>query len=230
MCVTNLVGQSVDVIAWDFDSSMQGAPPAQFEAFVRWAFASQPAMIMINRGGPHARSRRGVRKTVVNLGGHDANIWEEDPDNMPEQRDEPYVGSDSWKERWEEGRNEFWNDILDQYSGFVDFAAVDPSGSIWTLDHLQGFSNAALEAEKALPLVDCGANEHPAPCDQVPPFVADKLKARNISLDDFPREQVEGGAFCSALYGCRNILCKFLPVLFSIGAVALSNTTAFEML
>lgn len=208
MCISNYVGDSVDIIAWDLDAAMQGAPPAQFEAFVRWAFASNPAMIMINRGGPHARSRRGVRKTIVNLGGgagHDANIWEEKPEDMPEQRDEPYIGSDTWKERWEDGRNEFWNDIVNEYSDFVDFAAVDPAGSIWTLDHLEAFSNAALEADKALPLFDCG-NEHPGPCDQIPPFVTSRLEERNISLADFPRDQLEGGSVCGALYGCRNIL------------------------
>lgn len=206
LCVGNFVGDSVDVIAWDLDNSMQGAPPAQFEAFVRWAFASEPAMIMINRGGPHARSRRGKRRTLFNFAqGHDASVYEDDPDDIPEPREEPYVGSKEFKARWEEGRNEFWFDLVDQYSDFMDFAAVDPSGSIWTLDHLQAFSNGAFETGKALPLVDCG-NDHPAPCDQVPPFIENKLKSKKVSLDDFTKDQIGGGELCAALFGCRNIL------------------------
>ncbi|CAB9509029.1 expressed unknown protein [Seminavis robusta] len=204
MCVSNLIGKSIDVIAWDLDESMQNDPPAQFEAFVRWAFASDPAMILVNRGGPHGRSRRGKKKKVIGIGvGHDAEIWD-DMENIPEQREEDYIGSDNWKKKWDEGRNSFWSEIFDKYSPMVDFVGVDPVGSIWHLDHLQSFSNAAFDTGKALPLLDCG-QEHEAPCDQIPPFIAKKLAAKNVSLDSFPQEAISGGEVCGALYGCRHI-------------------------
>jgi len=206
MCVANQVGKNVDVIAWDLDESMQGEPAAQMEAFIRWTFASQPAMIMINRGGPHGRSRRGKRKVVVNIGpGHDAEVWEDKIEDVPEPRESEYIGSDSWKDRWEQGRNDFWTSLIETYSSHVDIAAVDPTGAIWTLDHLQSFSNTALEADKILPLVDCG-KEHPAPCDQVPAFVANKLAKTNTTIEDLASEvQLSEGKVCSATFGCRHI-------------------------
>ena len=213
MCVANQVGKNVDVIAWDLDQSMQAQPAAQMEAFIRWTFASQPAMIMINRGGPHGRSRRGKRKIVVNIGPqHDAEVWEDKPEDVPEPREEEYVGSDSWKGRWEEGRNDFWNDLIEKYSPHVDIAAVDPSGAIWTLDHLQSFSNTAFDADKILPLVDCG-QEHPAPCDQVPAFIANKLAKKNATIQDLASEELLGGGkVCSAIFGCRHVQCKSFQV------------------
>jgi hypothetical protein len=138
---------------------------------------------------------------------HDAVIWEDDLDNLPTQREDAYIGSDIWKAKWDKDRNAFWNEIVLTYSPFVDFAAVDPIGAIWHLDHLQDFSNAAFDAGKALPLLDCG-NEHPAPCDQIPPFIAKKLAMKNVSLASFPKEAIEGGALCSGLFGCRHIWCK----------------------
>lgn len=210
MCVANQVGRNVDVIAWDLDGNMQAEPAAQMEAFLRWTFASEPAMIMINRGGPHGRSRRGKRRSVVNIGpGHNAEVWDDKPEDIPEQHEEEYVGSDSWNTRWEEGRNDFWNNLIEKYSPHVDIAAVDPSGAIWTLDHLESFSNVAFDADKILPLVDCG-KEHPAPCDEVPPFIANKLIAQNLTVQDLAtEEQIAGGKFCSATFGCRSTKCKF---------------------
>ena len=130
MCMGNLVGSDspVDVIAWDFESTMQGKPQAQVEAFVRWVSAGlQPAMIMFNRPGPHAHSRRGKPRVVVNLvGSHDAILWEDDPEDMPEMQQEPYRNSSIFNELWNNDRNFFWEPIIQKYSSFVDFAAIDP--------------------------------------------------------------------------------------------------------
>ena len=208
MCIGNLVGTDVDVVAWDLDGNMQAKPSAQVEAFLRWTVALQPAMIMINRGGPHQRSRRGKKRAVVNLGpGHDAFVFGDDPNDMPEPQQEAYRGSKEWKEQWEEGRNSFWETIFQMYRPFVDIAAIDPLGGIHHLDHLAAFSNQAFEAEKVLPLVDCG-KKHPPPCNLIPDGVQKHLTRANLTAADIPKD--DGGAICWSQVGCRHAWCKFL--------------------
>jgi len=147
MCIQNLVGSNVDVVGWDLEANMQAQPHAQFEAFVRWTLATaKPALFLVNRGGPHGRSRRGTVRLVVPLSeAHHANIYEDDPDNLPEPQQEPYGNSSHFDELWNNHRNFFWNKIFETYSPYVDFAPIDPQGSIWHLDHLREFSNKAFD-------------------------------------------------------------------------------------
>lgn len=206
MCVGNLVGNTadVDVIAWDMDGNLQRNPPAQVEAFLRWAALQQPAMMIINKGGPHGRSRRGTKRMVVNLGpGHDAVVYE-DTEPTPEARQDDYRKSSSFRQRWQKGRNNFWETLFEKYGRVVDFASVDPEGSIWHLDHLLEFSNMAFDADKVLPLVDCG-KAHPPPCNQVPDFVEKHLARANLTIDDIPKDDSVGGAVCTSMMGCRHL-------------------------
>jgi hypothetical protein len=206
MCVANLVGRQVDVLSWDSESTMQANPSAQIEAFVRWAAALKPALIMFNRGGPHARSRRGFARSIVNLvGNHDAIVYDDFP--IPEPRQDLYRNSSKFEELWSGPRNSFWIEIFHKYSDLMDFAAFDPQGSIWHLDHLKEFSNQAFEEGKALPLYDCPAPGHPPPCDQVPPYVIRHLAKENRSVESLPRDDTSG-AFCEVLTGCRHAWCK----------------------
>ncbi|CAB9520514.1 expressed unknown protein [Seminavis robusta] len=203
-CVANFAGNSVDVLSWDSESTMQGNPSAQIEAFVRWASVLKPALIMFNRGGPHARSRRGIPRGVVNLvASHDATVYDDKPEDIPEPREDPYSNSSRFEELWANQRNLFWGDVFDRYSSYIDFAGIDPSGSIWHLDHLQEFSNGAFEEGKALPLYDCPAPGHPPPCDQVPPYVIRHLAKENKSIESLPRDDTSG-AFCGVEFGCRH--------------------------
>jgi hypothetical protein len=224
MCIANLVGgrqnnnnnnnnidHPVDVIGWDFDGNMQAKPSAQVEAFLRWASVLQPAMILINRDGPHGHSRRGTQRVVVNISpGHNAIVYEDDNnnnniDNLPKPRStaEPYRNSSTWQQRWNNQRNSFWAKLFDRYAPVMDLAAIDPVGSIWHLDHLEAFSNQALDAEKALPLLDCGSPGHDPPCDQVPKFIYNHLAAANLSNASLPLHETSG-AMCGVLFGCRH--------------------------
>ena len=201
MCMKNLI-----------ETTMQGRPQAQVEAFVRWILAGlqpSPAMLLFNRPGPHTPSRRGTKHAVVNLvGDHDAILWEDNkPEDMPEMRQEPYRNSSEYKELWKNNRNYFWEPIMERYAPFADFAAIDPQGSIWHLDHLQEFSNAAFDEGKALPLFDCPLPPHPPPCDQVPPVFHRHLARANMSIDTLPRHDT-AGALCGVMWGCRHSWCK----------------------
>ena len=214
MCTKNVISDNstVDVVVWDFETTMQGRPQAQVEAFVRWILAGlkpAPAMILFNRPGPHTRSRRGTKHAVVNLvGDHDAILWEDNnPEDMPEMRQEPYRNSSKYRELWENSRNYFWGPIMQRYAPFADFAGIDPQGSIWHLDHLQDFSNAAFDEGKALPLFDCPSPPHPPPCDQVPPVIHRHLARANMSIDALPRHDT-AGALCGVMWGCRHSWCK----------------------
>jgi hypothetical protein len=187
MCIANLVGGGhnnnhmndtqhdvVDVIGWDFDGNMQAKPAEQIEAFLRWASVLRPAMILINRGGPHGELRQGKRRVVVNISpGHNAIVYEDKEDGgdnsgrennssipNPHSATEPYQKSSTWKQRWNNQRNSFWSKLFARYLSVMDLAAIDPVGSIWHLDHLEDFSNQALDAKKALPLLDCGSPVH----------------------------------------------------------------------
>ncbi|CAB9512449.1 expressed unknown protein [Seminavis robusta] len=210
MCVSNFMGPDpVDVVVWDLDGILQANPKAQVEAFVRWTLLSQaqPALILFNKGGPHGRSRRGKQRAVVNLGpGHDAFVYEDDPNNdMPEPRpdEDVYQKSKEFQQRWQKGRNSFWETIFQKYAKFVDFSTVDPHGSIWHLDHLLEFSNQAFDAGKVLPLVDCGP-AHDPPCNQIPDFVQRHLARANLTEANIPRNDA-GGAVCSSMLGCRHV-------------------------
>ena len=207
MCIGNLAGTDTDVVVWDLDGSMQAKPPAQVEAFLRWTMTTaKPAMMIFNRGGPHGRSRRGKQRVVVNLGpGHDAFVFEDDVNNMPEAHQEVYRGSLGWKEQWKGERNFFWEPMFQRYASILDIAAIDPIGSIHHLDHLEAFSNQAFEAEKVLPLVDCG-KEHPPPCNQIPDFVEKHLKRAKLTVNDLPED--DGGKICWSKVGCRHAWCK----------------------
>ena len=159
------------------------------------------------------RARRGKPRPIVNLvGNHDATIYEDIdvPDRRPDT--ETYRDSDNFKDLWAGERNSFWEKIMDKYSPFIDFAAIDPNGSIWHLDHLKDFSNMAFDAGKALPLYDCPAPEHPPPCDQVPEYVIRHLQRDNQSLADLPRDDTSG-AFCGVQTGCRHHWCKLHRVV-----------------
>ena len=209
MCMENFVGSDVDVVGWDFESMMQGHPAAQIEAYVRWTAALKPALILFNRAGPHTRARRGKPRAIVNLvGNHDATIYEDDLEDIPEQRQDLYRDSERFAELWANERNSFWSTVFEKYTSFLDLAGVDPSGSIWHLDHLHEFSNMAFDGEKALPLYDCPAPGHPPPCDQVPPYVIRHLQRDNQSLADLPRDDTSG-AFCDTQIGCRHHWCKW---------------------
>lgn len=210
MCMENLVGgNSVDVIGWGF-GDMAGKA-AQFESFIRWASRLHPALILVNRdGGPHGLSRRGKERILLDISpGHHAVVYEDDAEG-PLPRQEPYLNSSTWKRHWQpDGRNAkngFWLTLFEHYSHIVDFGAIDPAGSIWHLDHLAEFSNAAFDRDKALPLFDCGYPGHEPPCDGIPEFVRKQLVAGNMSFEDLPRDT--DGLVCGVKFGCRHFWCK----------------------
>lgn len=233
MCMKNLVGNNaVDVLVWDFEGTMQGRPQAQVEAFVRWVLAGlqpSPAMILFNRPGPHTHARRGTKRVVVNLvGTHDAILWEDNnPEDMPQIRQEPYRNSSTYKELWDSDRNYFWQPIMQRYAPFVDFAAIDPQGSIWHLDHLQEFSNTALDEGKALPLFDCPSPPHPPPCDQVPEVIHRHLARANMSIDTLPRHDT-AGALCGVMWGCRHAWCKLIYFVLCSTMTLLPSHCSFD--
>ena len=204
------VGSNVDVIVWDFDGGMQKGPAHQVEAFIRWASVLlQPAMIIINRDGPHGLSRRGTKRLVVNISpGHNAIVYEDNvPGDMPKLRTELYRQSPEWRKQWDNQRNKFWFQLFEMYDAVVDFAVIDPLGSIYHLDHLLDFSNQAFDAEKALPLIDCGSPGHPPPCDQVPNFIYKHLAMANVTNASLPLDDTSG-AVCEVLFGCRHSWCE----------------------
>jgi hypothetical protein len=135
-------------------------------------------------------------------------VFEDDPSDMPVARpsEDVYQKSDAFQQRWQKGRNSFWETIFSAYDKLADFATVDPLGAIWHLDHKREFSNQAFDANKALPLVDCGP-AHPPPCDQIPDFVLKHLAQFNRTEASIPREDI-GGAVCSSMLGCRHVWCK----------------------
>lgn len=209
MCIDNLVGSDVDVIGWDHDA-IQTKPSAQVEAFLRWsALALQPAppaLILLNRGGgPHGASRRGKKRILVRIStGHNAIVYDEHVLPAPRSAEEdPYRNSSVWKVRWEnEKNNAFYFSLMDAYSPFMDLVAIDPVGSMWHLDHLEEFSNGAMEEGKALPLFDCGSPPHDPPCDRIPKFISKHLAEANRTNATLPEDY--SGAGCGGPFGCRH--------------------------
>jgi hypothetical protein len=152
-------------------------------------------------------SRRGKQEAVVNISpGHNAIVYKDQGD-LPKQRQEAYRESSQWKQRWKNNKNSFWDEIFETYSPLMDFATVDPAGAIWHLDHLLEFSNQAFDAEKALPLFDCGYPGHPPPCNEIPQFIQNHAKSDNRSIEDLPLDF--NGALCGGKWGCRHSWCEY---------------------
>lgn len=214
MCISNfLPPEGVDVVIWGYDDIMQNHPSNQLEAFIRWTLStSNPAMIILNRSnGPHGASRRGKSQFVAPISpGHNAILYQ-DQEILPQPRQpdvEPYTNSSKrWKNQWNGKRNSFWYELFHSYESIVDFAAIDPAGSIWFLDHLSDFSNAAFDSDKALSLLDCGPH-HPPPCDQIAPAIFKNMKAKNMSNATIP-EHPPQGLFCGVKFGCAHYWCTY---------------------